>query len=174
MQPLIDGDVLVYEISSVGQYIDEETGELVIRDFDFVASLLDDKIEYICKAVGASQKPIIYLTGDEYLWKMKARVEPSLPVYQPNFRIAVAVQKGYKESRKVEKPYHYNNVRAYLIGKYDAKIAIGCEADDEMSIEQTKRKQSTGVFVSYILVGLFKILFNSNPEYLMLLKESRF
>lgn len=143
MQALIDGDCLVYEIGAVGQYIDEATGELVIRSFDWVSELLDARIEDICRAVGSSEKPILYLTGDEWLWKMKARVRPSLPPYKPNFRIAMATEKDYKGGRKVEKPYHYNNIRAYLLSKWDAFVAIGIEADDAMAMEQTKRGLST-------------------------------
>jgi len=139
MQPLIDGDILCYEIGSVGQYISEETGQVEYRSWDWVASTLDQKIKDICEAVEASQKPIVYLTGDTLLWKMLGRLRGSLEPYSPNFRIAKAVSKDYKGGRKPEKPYHYNNIRAYLISEYEAFVANGCEADDEMAMEQTKR-----------------------------------
>lgn len=140
MQPLIDGDILVYEIGATAQY-ENEAGEIIPRPWDWVEEAIDYKIKDICNAVGATQKPIVYLTGDEYLWNMKRRVRSSLPSYEPNFRIAMAVSKDYKGGRKVEKPLHYNNIRAYLIGVYDAFVSIGCEADDEMAIEQTKRSE---------------------------------
>lgn len=143
MQALIDGDCLVYEVASVGQYIDEETGEEVLRPWSWVEETLDGKIRDICNAVGSSQKPILYLTGDEYLWKLKARVRPSLPIYEPNFRIGVAKLRKYKDMRRVEKPYYYNSIRAYLVVAYNAFVSIGCEADDEMAIEQT-RAQAEG------------------------------
>jgi len=145
VQPLIDGDIFCYEIGSVGQYFHEtETNEdgtpkLVIRSFDWVAETLDQRIKDICEAVGATTAPLVYLTGDERLWKMKRRVRPSLPEYAPNFRIAGAVSKEYKGGRKVDKPYHYNNIRAYLMVHYQAYVANGMEADDAMAIEQTKR-----------------------------------
>ena len=141
MQPLIDGDILVYEIGSTAQYVDEGTGEIIPRPWDWVVEAIDYKIADICKAVGATQEPIVYLTGDEYLWKMKRRVRPSLPIYEPNFRIAMAVSKDYKGGRKLDKPLYYNSIRAYLVGVYNAFVAIGCEADDEMAIEQTRRSQ---------------------------------
>lgn len=143
MQPLIDGDILAYEIGAIAQFTAEETGDLIPRPWDWVVEILDSRINDICKAVGATEKPIIYLTGDEVLWKMKRRVRPSLPDYEPNFRIAVAQSRGYKEGRASEKPLHYQNIRAYLVGVYDAFVAIGCEADDEMAIEQTKRPDET-------------------------------
>lgn len=143
MQPLIDGDILAYEIGSIAQFTDQETGEEIPRPWDWVTDTVDNRINDICNAVGASQRPIIYLTGDPTLHKMKRRVRPSLPDYEPNFRIGVARSRQYKEGRKQEKPLHYNNIRAYLIGVYDAYVAIGCEADDEMSIEQTRRPDET-------------------------------
>lgn len=140
LQPLIDGDVLVYECAAVGQYKDDPKDEVwQLRSWDWLAELIDEKIEGICRAVDATQKPILYLTGDPTLHAMKRRVRPSLPAYEPNFRTAVAKLRPYKGTRKVEKPYYYNSVRAYLLTKYNAHVAIGCEADDEMAMEQTKR-----------------------------------
>lgn len=139
VQPLIDSDILAYEIGSVAQYVDEGTGEIIPRPWDWVEETIDQKINDICNAVGATQKPLLYLTGDTLLYKMKRRVRPSLPIYEPNFRIAKAVSKDYKGGRKVDKPLHYHNIRAYLLGVYSAYVSIGCEADDEISIEQTKR-----------------------------------
>jgi len=55
----------------------------------------------------------------------------------------MAVSRDYKSGRKEEKPLHYNNIRAYLVGVYNAYVAIGCEADDELSIEQTRRPEET-------------------------------
>lgn len=149
MQPLIDGDILVYEIGATAQYLNE-AGEIIPRPWDWVEEAIDYKIRDICKAVGATQKPIVYLTGDQYLWNMKRRVRPSLPIYGPNFRIAMAVSKEYKGGRKVDKPLHYNNIRAYLIGVYDAFVSIGCEADDEMAIEQTRRNNNPELCPSII------------------------
>lgn len=150
MQPLIDGDILVYEIGSVAQYVNEETGETIPRPWDWVEEAIDYKIKDICKAVGATEKPLIYLTGDEWLVNMKRRVRPSLPIYEPNFRIAMAVSKDYKGGRKLDKPLYYNSIRAYLVGCYNAFVAIGCEADDEMAMEQTRRNNNPELCPSII------------------------
>lgn len=150
MQPLLDGDILVYEIGSVAQYINEETGEIIPRPWEWVEEAIDYKIKDICKAVGATEKPILYLTGDEWLVNMKRRVRPSLPIYEPNFRIAMAVSKDYKGGRKLDKPLYYNAIRAYLVGCYDAFVAIGCEADDEMAMEQTRRNSNPELCPSII------------------------
>lgn len=137
MQPLLDGDILVYEIAATAQYINED-GETILRPWDWVSDAIDEKIEYICKLVEATTKPLIFLTGDERLHKLKARVRPSLPIYKPNFRIERAKLRPYKDTRTKEKPYYYNAIRAYLVGVYDAYVSIGMEADDELAIEQTR------------------------------------
>ena len=51
MRPLIDGDILLYEIGFSGEFKDEETGEPALLDFDRVAILLDEKIRLICDDV---------------------------------------------------------------------------------------------------------------------------
>lgn len=59
--------------------------------------------------------------------------------YTPNFRDAVAEKKIYKGNRKNEKPFHYDNLTAYILANYDTRVAIGMEADDLMSIDQWAR-----------------------------------
>lgn len=121
MQPLIDGDILVYEVAFAGQYTEEGSDEIQLHSFDYVASVMDDKIAQICDAVWATEEPIVYLTGSS------------------NFRHDIAKTKPYKGTRKKEKPFHYKNLRAYLKHKYNVVEVEGLEADDLMVIEQTKR-----------------------------------
>ncbi len=45
----------------------------------------------------------------------------------------------YKGNRKKPKPFHYDNLTAYIMGKYECRMAIGLEADDLMSIDQWAR-----------------------------------
>jgi hypothetical protein len=52
-----------------------------------------------------------------------------------NFREKIATLKPYKGNRKADyKPYHYQAIRDYLTGRWDAKVVQGREADDEVSI----------------------------------------
>lgn len=126
MQPLIDGDILVYEIgwaADVGWRSIKEWKEgdvpLDPPPFDYVAELLDNRIAEICGCVMATQPPIIYLTG------------------KGNFREAIAKRKPYKGTRKEDgKPWHYANIWAYLQVAYNGIIVEGMEADDAMCIEQ--------------------------------------
>ena len=117
MRPLIDADILLYEVGSVGGY----PGDEEIADFSFLSAILDGKILDICDGAGGTEPPTLYLTGKQ------------------NFRDAVAVTKPYKGNRKdTVKPYHTNNLKVYMKNTYDVVEADGLEADDEMSIEQVR------------------------------------
>lgn len=146
MKPLIDSDVLLYEVGSCGQYIDDD-GELVVRDFDFVAKLLDESIQGICEAVMSSQDPVLYITArEDFIEKLNRRnrfmgEEPI--VYKPNFRESVAVTKPYKGTRIADKPVHFFSLFMHMYDNYNLKLANGIEADDLMSIDQTNDIENT-------------------------------
>ena len=125
MQPLIDGDILCYEVGFAA-----ETGWSSHEDrpgfppFDYVAELLDNRISNICAVVDATSPPILFLTGEG------------------NFRYEIAKRHPYK-ARPSNKPWHYYNIKAYMGSKYEVVISKGMEADDLMSIEQTSRMGDT-------------------------------
>lgn len=127
MTPLTDGDIFQYELGACGEYYEpveegEEKGELIIRSFDFVQKLIDNRIQEICEAVGATEDPIFYFTG------------------KGNFRFEVAKTKPYKGNRKdVVKPYHHKNVKIYLESMYECHTSTDCEADDELAMAQNWR-----------------------------------
>lgn len=120
MQPLIDGDILLYEIGFATQK-KTETGEILPAPVEEVNQLVDNRIKEICAAVYATESPIIYLTG------------------VGNFRIEIAKQRAYKGNRKQLKPFHYKYIKAYLQSQWNAIIVDGMEADDALCIEQTSR-----------------------------------
>lgn len=134
-QALVDADIFLYELGSVGEYLNER-GEKVYRDFDWVAELLHNKVESICKDAGAGKRPRLFLTGNERYWGDE---------YIPNFRESVAVSKDYKGTRKLDKPFHYYNLYHYIISAYDTTVSNGCEADDLICIEQNKQPDTTVV-----------------------------
>lgn len=82
------------------------------------------KIQNICGVVGATAPPILFLTGKH------------------NFRDQLATRQKYKD-RPSNKPWHYNNIKAYIKGMYDYRMQDGLEADDLMAIEQTRRPTET-------------------------------
>lgn len=153
MQCLIDGDVLVYEAAFGGQYKDEDKeGELVVRPFESVAELLDQKIREIVDECWADEEPLLFLTNDSTLNKMynrKRKQDGLEPVtYIPNFRIDVAKDKPYKGQRKQDKPFHRDNVRAYMLDKYECVVANGMEADDLLAVYQTRAAPLTTIICS--------------------------
>lgn len=167
-------DILAYEIGYIGQYKDEETGELVAKSFDEVASALDHKIEEICAAVWATEEPLLFITGNKILYnkeerakeKKRKRVEKKLEKnpedteakelleqlspkeYKPNFRDKVAKKKKYKGNRKTDKPIHWLNIIEYAKAQYDVVEAQGLEADDLLCIEQLKSEPLTTIICS--------------------------
>jgi hypothetical protein len=137
MKPLIDADILRYEIGFAS-----ETGWRAIKEwkegdpaldpppFDYVAELLDNRISEICAVVNATEPPTLFLTG------------------KGNFREGIAQKKQYKGNRlNLVKPFHYNNISVYLKGKYDVVVTDGIEADDLLCIEQTKRLVSKDTII---------------------------
>lgn len=137
MQPLLDADVLRYEVGAVGQYTNDD-GSLGYRDWDWVATTLDDRIRDICEAAGGTEPPILFITGS----RRELGEE-----FLPNFREALAVGKQYKGTRKAEKPFHYWNITAFLRATYNVRIANGCEADDLICIEQYSRLQQADTII---------------------------
>lgn len=118
---LIDGDLILYEVSSCSVRIDPETKEESLNSFDYMRELMDKKIGDIVRNSGGLGPPLVFLTGPN------------------NFRKEIAKRKKYKGNRDGnEKPYHYENLRAYLTGVYNAVISNGVEADDLICLEQTK------------------------------------
>ena len=152
MRCLIDADILVYELASCGQYKEEDSDDIIVRDFDFVAELLDQKIKEIEGECWATEPSTLFLTNDSTLnkiWNRQRKTEGRGEVsYLPNFRIATAVSKPYKGTRKTEKPFHRDNVRAYMLHKYNCEVANGMEADDLLAIHQTAAEPLTTIICS--------------------------
>lgn len=140
----IDADILVYEI---GQFVDKETGELVILAFDSAKELLDQKIREIEEECWADEPSTLYLTNDPTLHKIYERHCKvnglQCPEYKENFRVGVAKAKPYKGKRDKEKPFHRDNLRAYMLSNYDTKVANGIEADDLICIDANGRDDFT-------------------------------
>lgn len=121
MQPLIDADVLRYEIGYAAEAGWQNPG---FPPFEYVEELLLNRINNICAITNATQPPILYLTG------------------KTNFRTEIAKRREYKQ-RPSLKPFHFKNLSAYLPSVYDVRVSEGMEADDLMAIEQTRRPDKT-------------------------------
>lgn len=121
MKPLIDADILRYEIgyaAEVGFRL--TTGdEEAMPPFDYVEECLMGRLEEICQEVGATEKPKLFLSKGA------------------SFRDQIARRKEYKATRISKKPFHFANLTAYMEGVLNAEIVEGIEADDAIAIEHT-------------------------------------
>lgn len=115
MKALIDGDIFQWEF---GTATDDEYKPL---PWHLVQARIDSRIQGILEATGADSYQI-YITTDD----------------KSNFRYEVATIKPYKGHRKTEKPYWYTHIRNFLVDYRGAQEISGQEADDALSIEQTK------------------------------------
>jgi len=122
VKPLIDADLLVYECGFGAQWQDDQ-GLLVINNFEHARELLEAKVESICSQVFATEEPTLYLSGGE------------------NFREKIAVTRPYKGNRGA-KPYHYDNLRAFILSKYDTVLTDGIEADDQLAMDHLKEGET--------------------------------
>jgi hypothetical protein len=132
MKALIDADVISYECSAVGQKKDEQ-GELIIHPFDFVAEVADNRIRTIVEETWSDEYELFF-TSDPKLIAVHNRLSEEKLEYVPNYRIGLAKTKPYKGQRMAEKPYHFHNLRAYLLSSHPYSLANGCEADDLICI----------------------------------------
>jgi len=146
MQALIDGDLIVYSVgfavdvryyevdSRIFKYKKEaatycefhelDKEEITLRQFPgslhMAVKTIDHLLDKIQKGAGCDTRKV-YLTGSG------------------NHRDAIAVTHKYKGNREgTEKPFHYNEIRAYLINVHTAIVVDGMEADDALGLAQTE------------------------------------
>ena len=125
MHALIDQDMILYQAAFSAQFKDDE-GEELILPFESAKESMDKLIADILDAVGADSHTL-FITG------------------KGNFREAIAKKEVYKDSRKEkEKPFHYENLKAYSRVCLGAVVVEGMEADDAMVIEQCAYKGRFG------------------------------
>lgn len=129
MQPLIDGDVILYEVGFAAEaawkfFLAEKLGDVNVPidppPFDFVYEILENRIANICAVAGATEAPLIYFTGKE------------------NFRYEIALSAPYKERLGV-KPFHYYNIKTVLQFDHQTFENPRLEADDLIAIEMHRR-----------------------------------
>lgn len=143
MKPLIDADVLLYEIGFSSQKDEKINGEVVTSpaSWEFCQDLFDKKIELICDETKADEKPALFLTNTQKLNKNlnRRRALDGEPPKEfiDNFRYEIATEKEYKAGRSPVKPFHFDNLVNYILSEYKGVVnETGLEADDQMCIEQ--------------------------------------
>jgi len=120
MRALVDADIVCYEFGAM-----KDLGDGSLLPWAIVRSFVDERIEYILDAVGATEHSL-YLTNSK-----------------SNFRNEVATILPYKGHRPTEKPHYWQDIREHLVDNYDAEVIYGMEADDKCGIEQSQAYQKS-------------------------------
>lgn len=121
MKALIDADILLWEIG----YGSETGWSAIVQDrmalpnFEYVNQLLDERVNKIMEDTKADDMEFFFSLGY-------------------SFRYDIAKTKPYKGHRKLEKPWHYDNLYAYILSNYKCRLLHNMEADDILAIELTK------------------------------------
>lgn len=117
MRVLIDGDIILYKAGFSAQAKDPESP--VSHSIQVLNTLINFIKEYLSNQLIEIESTLICLS----------------PPGEDNFRYKVAKTKPYKENRRGKpKPLNFDEMRQYLIDKYEHNITSGQEADDEMGI----------------------------------------
>jgi len=118
MRALIDADILRYEVGFASQ-----TGwkaitgkEEEVPPFDYVEDLLLQRIQIILNDTN-SDSYCLYITEG------------------PTFRYEIWKTREYKGTRKDNKPWHFNNITAYIKGLLPHKVVTYIEADDALAMD---------------------------------------
>lgn len=158
MTPLIDADILIWEVGFGSERKEDQLGPegvekvVIPRSWEEAQNLFDQKVDIICKEVEATEPPILFLSENPTVNRIlnkqrKYKGEAPLP-YISNFREAIAVTKGYKANRTESvKPFHYKNLLNYVLSdRWNWRVApAGLEADDAMAIYQVSMAKEFGV-----------------------------
>ena len=124
MHALIDGDILLYSIGSFTNphpFLKDADGDAVMMpcSTEAVHGLVHSEINKIVEGAGCDDYTV-YLSGKD------------------NFRKDIAVTHPYKFKRAdIDKPYHYQTVKDYLVDVIGAVVVDGIEADDALALAQT-------------------------------------
>ena len=127
MTPLIDGDILRYEVGYAA-----ETGwraitgdEEALPPFEYVLKHLEGRLSEITKRVGADKAARLFITEGR------------------TFRYDIAKRKPYKGTRADKRPWHFENLTMWMKLHMNAEVVRHIEADDMMAIEAMKDVENT-------------------------------
>ena len=136
----IDGDILLYAVGFAAQrtvwMVDGKTFEDKSDAFDYAEKYnIDEEVE-----TAIQPEPVAHALST--VKKLLKRIVDGsgcathtvLLSGSDNFRNDVATIQEYKGNRISLKPYHYLNIRNYLVDVRHAEVVEGEEADDQLSI----------------------------------------
>lgn len=128
---------------------EQETGNAII---DKEKLVIPDPLDHVLHIV-RRHLTAISEAGDRHSLAQR-RQRPSFNGFlsgRTNYRNELAVSAPYKGNRdKASRPYHFANIREFLIDVYHPRISENCEADDLISIiaEQNRTQHIDSIVVS--------------------------
>lgn len=125
LQPLLDGDILRYELGFAGEAGWRAMEKEGPPPFEYVQELFQSRIETIKNNLNTNKEPRLYYTSGR------------------TFRFDIAKKKPYKGTRKENKPWHYDNLTVYMRDVLGAKEVTGIEADDQLAIDHIASNGTT-------------------------------
>src|SRR6266571_2654280 len=124
MLALLDGDITCYRCAWASEN----------DDFPIARWRIDEMLDGILLDTGATEF-IIWLSDSR----------------ENNFRYKIYPE--YKANRKdLSRPRHLEALKEYLITRWQARIALGQEADDALGIEQTRLRKEAGLICCIVSV----------------------
>lgn len=131
LNPLIDGDLLVYRCGFSADAQAKRDGCMEDNYLEWALGNTRTTVEGILQRFPDCSYSEMYLTGKN------------------NFRESIATMQQYKGTRDPNhKPKYYKEVKEYLKGAWNAHVVDGIEADDAIGIHQWKYPDKTTVIVS--------------------------
>lgn len=129
MHALIDGDIIRYEVGFAAEAGWKATTGATdwpecIPPWDYVEACFDGRLSQILEGCEADSYTLYITEG-------------------ATFRDQIATVKPYKGTRPSKKPWHHNNLTAFMTGTLPTVTCLGIEADDQMAMDMTKDIEST-------------------------------
>lgn len=142
MKALVDGDLIVYAVA----------GSCEGNQWSYKGSIYTSKTELneVLKQDGVTDAGIEKCKVPEtwescrksvmsYLESILDFLDMDYKIYlsgSGNFRYTTATIQPYKGNRSsIERPFHYDNVRQFLVEAYSATVSSGIEADDAIGLD---------------------------------------
>ena len=155
MKALIDGDILLYRAGYAAQsylyYFVQGSRITKFENKTKMQVIQWLKKNNITKEDGKLKRKIIPEPIENACHSMKLMIHEILQNTQSddhqiyvtstdksNYRFDIAMHVPYKGNRTQPKPYHYKDLKTYLMEHWGAKEISGKEADDELGIQQVK------------------------------------
>lgn len=126
---LFDADSIVYMAGFACEKKDKNTGEVEVEPIENCFQIVKTIVEGTLELFNPDAEHRIFIGGKN------------------NFRFDIATIQPYKGNRDQAKPHYYDDVRTFLVERYDAEIVDDIEADDKVCMLQWAAKDKSTCIV---------------------------